>query len=178
LLCDEKFQERLDRVSALLRRPAKFTDSSGFENAIVAAVEHPLGGTVAYVECRSKWVGRTQDINYQLNLLLPNGEKVLWEVETYNPFFGCNVRFLEWYGRAVLVIYREKHRMYAARVGIDGKTACREVADDWVLQGPQIAFRGWREPLVRRLTIPGLVELPALTEEQAAAWGLSTPREW
>lgn len=166
------------QVADRLGRPVTFTDPQGYECEITAASEHPTSGAVAYIECRSQWRGQAQDITYTLHLRQADGQTVAWEPHTYNPFFGCDVRFLEWYGSAVVVIYREKHQTYAARVGIDGGAEYKAVADDWVLAGPQLAHRGWREPEVKRLTIPGLEELPALTEQQAIGWDLLPPKRW
>jgi uncharacterized protein (TIGR02996 family) len=175
---EEASFQRRERIAARLGRPVTFTDSKGYEQEIVAAAEHPATDSVAYVECRSKWIGNTQDIKYHLKLRRLDSETVAWDVETYNPYFGCNVRFLEWYGDTVLIIYREKHRTYAARVGLDYRIEYKELSDDWILEGPQIAFRKWQDPIIRRLRIPELEPLPELTEQQALAWNICPPKTW
>jgi hypothetical protein len=50
--------------------------------------------------------------------------------------------------------------------------AFKEIADDWVLDGRFPGYRGYLDTMVRRLAIPGLDELPSLSEEEAGDWEL------
>jgi uncharacterized protein (TIGR02996 family) len=163
---------RAEQAAEALGRPVRYIDDEGYERDIVAAAMHHLTGAVGYVECRSQQRGQFLDINYHLRLRDDRGREAAWEVETYNPFFGCNVGFLEWYGDVVLVIYEEKHDTWICRFGVDAPAAFKVIEDDWVLDGRQLGYRGYQETMVRRLTIPGLDWLTPLTAEEAAEWGL------
>src|SRR5436305_1163922 len=81
-----------------LGRPAQYTDDEGYEISMHAAAASGLNGALAYLESRSQWRGGFHDIRYHLRLRDRTGRGAAWEPETYNPFFGCRVRFLEWYG--------------------------------------------------------------------------------
>jgi hypothetical protein len=51
----------------------------------------------------------------------------------------------------------------------------KEVEDDWVIDGSHLGHRGYGETVVRRLSLPGLADLPSLSVEEAAAWDLVPP---
>jgi hypothetical protein len=133
---------------------------------------------VAYVECRSQPRGNYLDINYHLRVRDGSGREAAWEVRSYNPYFGCNMQFLGWFGDAALGIYREKHDTYVCRFGLDSPARFLAVEDEWVLDGRQLGYRGYRETGVRRLALPGLAALPPLSADEAAEWGLQPPKSW
>jgi uncharacterized protein (TIGR02996 family) len=165
---DRMIRDRIDAVARAIGRPAKYTSAFGYEVEITDAATCVRTGAMAYLESQSKTVNHFCDINYTLRLRGPGGQATSWEPETYNPYFGCRVRFLEWYDNVVLFIYREKHRTYIARVGFDVLPDYREIEHDWVLSGEQLGYIGYRETVVRRLSIPQLEELPPLSLAEAA----------
>src|SRR4051794_15905977 len=109
---------RVDAVAQALGRRVQYTDDEGYEVSMHAAATGGLTGAMAYLESRSQWRGDFHDVRYHLRLCDSAGREAAWEPETYNPFFGCRVRFLEWYGDVVLFIYEEKHRTYICRFGL------------------------------------------------------------
>jgi uncharacterized protein (TIGR02996 family) len=163
---------RLEQVTARLGRPVTFIDSEGYQREIVGGAENDHTLAVAYVESRSQQRGAFLDIKYHLHVRETDGREAAWEVETYNPYFGCRVRFLEWYAETVVIIYREKHNTYICRFGVDFPVRFKCIEDYWILNCHQIAYRRYRESSVQRLTIPGLSQLPPLSEEEAESWGL------
>jgi uncharacterized protein (TIGR02996 family) len=172
---------RAEQAAGVLGRPVRYVDEQGYERDIIAAAAHGLTGALAYVERRSKqrWGYNRSlqqwgylDIHFHLRVRDRSGREAAWEVPTYNPYFGCDVRFLEWYGDVALVIYREKHRMYAGRFGLDSPAEFKVIEDDWVLDGGQLGYWNDTETSVRRLAIPGLEELPPLSADEAGTWGL------
>jgi uncharacterized protein (TIGR02996 family) len=169
---------RIEVAALALGRRPKSTDGKGYELTIEAAATCPLSGRVAFLESRSKWRGEMHDIRFDLRLRDPAGDATSWEPETYNPYFGCSTRFLEWYGDVVLFIYREKHTTYLARIGFDSRPDYREIADDWLLSGRQIAHIGWSATEVRRLSIPRFEELPPLFIAKARELELLPDTRW
>jgi uncharacterized protein (TIGR02996 family) len=167
---------RAELAAGVLGRPVQYVDQQGYERHIVAAATHGLTGALAYVERRSRQRWRYLDIHFHLRVRDLSGAEAAWEVQSYNPYFGCDVRFLEWFGHVALVIYREKHRMYVGRFGLDAPAEFKAVEDDWVLDGRHLGHRGYRETSVRRLAIPGLQELPPLSADEAAVWALLPPK--
>jgi uncharacterized protein (TIGR02996 family) len=170
--------QRAKVVAEVLGRPARYVDEEGYERDIVAAATSGQSDALAYVESRSQQRGDYLDIKFHLRARDGRGREAVWEVETYNPYFGCDVRFLEWYGNVVLVIYREKHRTYICRFGLDCPAEFKAIEDHWVLDGRQLAYWGYQETSVRRLAIPGLEGLPSLSADEAARWELLPTKFW
>lgn len=163
---------RIDEVATLLERKVQYVDDEGYDRHIVAAARHPFSAALAYVECRSQQQGNFFDINYHLRLRDPAGREVARKVESYNPYFGCDVRFLEWYHDVVLMIYREKHQTYVCRFGFDGPALFRAIREEWIVSGVQLGYRNHTDKIVHRLSMPELRSLPSLTLEQAELWEL------
>jgi uncharacterized protein (TIGR02996 family) len=164
--------QRIERAAEWLGRQVAFVDTDGYDRAIVAAAVHFHQQPLAYVESRQQWHGRVLDIHFHLRIQDRKDRSAAWEIASYNPFFGCDVRFLEWIGETVLLIYHEKRHTYICRFGIDFPAKFKIIEDRWVLDGSQLGHQGFQETSVRRLTIPGLEELPSLSSEVAAKWQL------
>jgi uncharacterized protein (TIGR02996 family) len=169
---------RLELAATSLGRPVRFTDAEGYEMEIGAAVVCTQTAAVAYVESRSLWRGHHHDIRYHLRICGVTGERVEWEVESYNPYFGCDVGFLEWYWDRVLLIYREKHQTYICRLGLHSPANYRTITDFWVVDGTQIGYWGYQDQTVRRLALPELTELPAVSEAEATNCQLLPKKFW
>ena len=160
---------RIEDASWALDRPARRTDADGYALTITAAATSELTGTIAYLEERSQWRDEYHDIHYHLHLHDPQGRTAVWEPYTYNPFFGCDTRFMEWYGDVVLFIYREKHNTCIARFGFDVPARYHETEDYWMLDGREFTFIGYHQKEVRRLSVPELDPLPPLSLAEARA---------
>jgi hypothetical protein len=101
---------------------------------------------------------------YLLHVRDRSDRMAAWELKWYrDSAYPCEVRFLEWYGNAVLVIYREKHQTYTCRFGLDSPAQHKVIGsryDLWVVDGRRLGYRRYQETSVRRLAIPSLEELP------------------
>ena len=124
----------LDRVSEVLGRPTRCLDEDGFQREVIAAaVGAP--GELAWVESRAKGTAEAMDVSFQL-FARRGGEQLLkWEVETYNPYFGCIPGHLSWWGERILFVYREKHRTVAASVPLTGEASLHLMDDEWEIEG-------------------------------------------
>jgi uncharacterized protein (TIGR02996 family) len=156
------------------------TDEKGYQVEVCDAATSGLTGALAYLQCRSKWRGDSGDISYYLYLRDAAGFSTAWTPYTYNPYFGCTTKFLEWYGDVVIFIYEEKHDHYAACFGFGSPARYHKIDDYWVLDGRELGFIGYRETEVRRLSVPDLEPLPSLTQDEATARGLmpAAPTWW
>jgi hypothetical protein len=171
--------ERVQEAAGILGRQSCITDSDGYECELVAAAIS-VSGRVAYVESRAKDVGphplgefgRLIDISIRIHLVEKDGTNRSVDIESYNPFFGCEVRFFEWFGDTAVLIYREKHWTFACRFGDIWPPRFVKIEDDWILHNNQLACLGYREESVRRLSVPELQELEPLAKEAAAELGL------
>jgi uncharacterized protein (TIGR02996 family) len=169
---------RVELAANALGRPVRYVDEDGYERDIVAAAKNALTEELAYVECRSQRRGGYLDINFHLRVRDHSGREAAWEVESYNPFFGCRVRFLEWYGHTALLIYREKHRTYVCRFGLGSTAVFKDIEDHWVLDGRHLGYWGYMDKEVRRVAIPSLLELSTLSADEAAEWNLLPEKSW
>ena len=113
---EEPDSEKLQEAARILGRKPSFTDEAGYECELIAAAIS-ASKRLAYVESRARdagpdlhgEAGRKIDISIRIHLVDAGGANRSVDIESYNPFFGCDVRFFEWVGDTVVLIYREKH---------------------------------------------------------------------
>lgn len=137
-----------------------------------------LGGAVAVETGRVGWIEQQTDppqdgyVPVRIELRVAQGGQPLgaMEVPTYNPFFGCDVRHMRWYGEALILIYREKHRMILARMEppYTGLTMAR-IHDRFIVDGDAVYFVSDHAELLEGLLLPSLA--PALPLPPAGPLG-------
>jgi hypothetical protein len=167
--------ERIEVAARMLGRAPFFKDDGGCEHEIIGAAVSETA-QLAYVESRTKdgganphgTGGRHIDVSIRIHLLGRDGTDLSEEIESYNPFFGCSVRFFEWIGETVVLIYREKHWTFACRFGDVWPPKFHKIEDDWLIHSNQLAYIGYKERLVRRLRFPALDPLGPLPRDEAA----------
>jgi hypothetical protein len=79
------------------------------------------------------------------------------------------------------MIYVEKHGTRVCRFGLDSPAEFKRIGYinvSWVVDGRHLGYRDLQETSVRRLTIPGLEELPSLSAEEATEWELLPAKRW
>jgi hypothetical protein len=175
---DEPDPEVIAQAATLLGRESFFVDRRGYECEIIAAAIQPKLGHVAYVESRAKkkWWSSVVDIAIKIHLRDTDGTDRSIDIQSYNPFFGCDVRFFDWYDDVSLLIYREKHDTYACRFGItEWPPRFVEIEDRWLIRESVLAYIGYKQEMVRRLRIPDLVGLEPLDMSEAEGLGLLPP---
>jgi hypothetical protein len=157
--------------------PVKYVDADGYEREIIAGAEHDLG-SLAYVQCRAKEIGQVVDINFHIHLRVSGHPDRSWPIKSYNPYFGCDVGLFTWLEETVLFIYREKHDTYVCVFGPTKLPIFKKIQDDWVISERTIGFWGYRESRVSLLTVPDLVALDPITEQEAQSRALLPPKYW
>jgi len=167
----------LEKAAAMLATPVRFTDADGYEIELIAAVVN-AARSIVYVRSRAKQLESQVDVEFRVHLRDAHGADDSWCLETYNPFFGCEVRFLQWFGESAVLIYREKHHTYACRIRPRTQPHFVQLADDWVVRGNTLAFWEWNDTRVSRMSLPDLRPLQPMTEEEASAAGLRPAKRW
>jgi len=151
------------RVTAKLQELADagegFTDDEGYVWLITAYSIDDDHRRVAWVEWRDRDRGRIVNDNYYLKARDESGALFLWEIETYNPYFGCSVRFLNWIDDAVVLIYEDKHDTFVAVMRKDQDVQRVEITDDWAVQGDVLTYGTASPDEIRRLRLPSLEEV-------------------
>jgi hypothetical protein len=171
--------ERVAAAARLLGRPVFLVDADGYECEIVGAATS-ASGDIAFVQSRAKDVGSNRyganqrhiDVSIRVHLVEPSGRHSSADIESYNPFFGCDVRFFEWIGRIAVLIYREKHWTFACRFGDIWPPRFVKIEDDWFINGSILGYVGYREEVVRRLSFPELDVLEPIPAAEATRSGL------
>ena len=96
-------------------------------------------------------------------------------IRSYNPFFGCEVGFLEWLTpETALLIYTEKHRTYAVRVGDRWYPRFVEIEDRWRINDNTLSFIAHRTQTVQLLHLPYLTPQPAISVRASGNHGTSS----
>ena len=171
--------ERIADVAQLLGRPVSLVDADGYECELIGAAVGP-NKQFAFVESRAKDVefnryGANQrhiDISIRVHLVDESGERRFAEIESYNPFFGCDVRFFEWVGSMSVLIYREKHWTFAYCLGDVWPPRFVKIEDVWIINGDTFGYIGYKEEAVRRLRFPELDPLEPISVAEAKQVGL------
>lgn len=94
------------------------------------------------------------------------------EVPTYNPYFGCRVGFMHWYGDALVVIYREKHQTLALRLHPPAEAlTLATLKDSWVFDEDTVYFVSERPGLLEGRLLPSLeLALPLPVPRRASVF--------
>lgn len=138
------------KAAELLGRSPYYVDASGYECEIIAAAIRP-SSAVAYVESRAKGAGfnrdglagRQIDVSIKIHFDDLAGGHQAVDIESYNPFFGCDVRFLKWYGRSALLIYCEKHWTFACEVGLVWPPTFFKIEERWAITASAAVTTLW-----------------------------------
>lgn len=156
---------------ARLGRPGEWIDEHGYEHAIVGAALD--GPRVAWVERKSRTDGGWEDIDYHLRGRVGDEQALEWVVDTYNPYFGCTVGFMRWFGDRVAIVYREKHHTIVAMLD-GGGARLRKIDDRWRVVGEDLVLADSRaRGLVEVVRLPDLARgapLPRAAAEASPRW--------
>lgn len=164
----------LERAAAMLGRAVSFVDRRGYQCELLAvAVDEPTG-RVAYVESRmkKKWWSAWIDVTLKFHLRDANGGDRSANLETYNPFFGCEIGCLVWIDEAAVLIYEEKHNTYVCTCGPHWPPKYVQIENDWIISDGVLGYRDDQQDQVQRLTVPTLTPLEPLSQAEAEAVGL------
>lgn len=139
---------------ARLGCPTMWIADDAAEHEIVAGAVD--GERLAWVERRWLICGDYEDVEYTLCMRSGAGPMREWIVDTYNPYFGCTVGYMRWWGDSVVMIYREKHKTIVCRIDPDGSPQLRRIADRWRVAADQVLFASEARGLVERMRLPDL----------------------
>lgn len=161
---DDAMTEAIAAACARLGRAAEVTTANGELNTVVAAALD--GERVAWVEQRWRNAGYEDIEGY--TLWACGATEWGWEVDTYNPWFGCTVHWMRWFGDSLVVVYSEKHRTIACALDREGAPRMRVVSSAWQIVGDTLLFASEARGLVERVSLPELVVWAPLPADAAA----------
>src|SRR5262249_19139502 len=129
---DQPNPEEISRAAAILSRDPFYTDHNGFDCEIIAATINADLRRFVYVESRAKKGPQFVNVTIKIHFVDSHGSDFAVDIESYNPFFGCDVRFIGWINNDVaLLIYREKHHAFVYRVGDAWPPVFAKIDDRW-----------------------------------------------
>jgi hypothetical protein len=149
--------EMIRPAAVILNREPLYVDSEGFERELIAATINPDGKRVVYVESRAKESGQFVDVSIKIHYLDRDGRTASIDIESYNPFFGCDVGLLDWLNDDyALLIYTEKHWTFAYRIGDQWPPQFVKIDRWWQIADNVLSYMAYKVDVVKRLRIPGL----------------------
>jgi hypothetical protein len=168
--------EQIARAAQLLGREAFFTDDLGYECEIIAAAVHSDDQRMVYVESRAKEGTQFVDIAIKIHYVDASGCNNQVDIESYNPFFGCDVGLIEWFDdETAILVYREKHWTFIYHIVDDWPPKFVKIEDRWQIQSNVLSYRAYRDDTVHRLELPSLSPIPEITIAEAQKLGQLPP---
>ena len=155
--------EQISAAAAQLGRPVQFISDDGYQCELISAAVDSETNSIAYVESRARNAGDFVDVTIKTHLRDPSGNEHSCDIESYNPYFGCDVVFLRWIGDAAILIYNEKHDTYVCRLAMVWPPSFIEIEDRWMINDSILSYIGYKEKHVRRMTFPQLEEMESLS---------------
>ncbi|MCA9198871.1 MAG: hypothetical protein KDJ36_17220 [Hyphomicrobiaceae bacterium] len=170
--------EAIERAATILGRTPFFVDRRGYECELIAAAVQSPSNRVVYVESRAKkrrWTSMV-DITIKIHYVDANGKSASVDIESYNPFFGCDVGMMEWINDDVaLLIYSEKHWTFVYRIGDTWPPKFAKIDERWSIKDDVLSFMAYNADVVHRLQIPSLESLADIPVSEAEADGSLPP---
>lgn len=160
---DEAMQAGAAAVCARLGRPVDEVEDGATSTVIAGVID---GERIAWVVQHWRDSGYEDIDGYSLHMRRGADERV-WEVDTYNPWFGCTVHLMRWYGDELAVVYSEKHHTIACVLGFTGAPRLRVLDYRWQAIGDVLLYAGEARGLVERVRLPDLEICAPLPVEEA-----------
>jgi hypothetical protein len=172
---EAEFTEVAAALRGLLASSSTYTDDVAYTWQVIAAAIDDEKERAAWVEWKEKDRGRIVDVFYYLKARDELGRPRRWEIETYNPYFGCTVGFLGWAGDAAVLVYRDKHDSYVACLDKNNDARRVEISDEWLVSGDIVLYRSEQPDRVERLTLPSLDSAGSIGADEAERQNLLPP---
>ncbi len=162
------FDKSIEEFCKYSCRNKSHVDKHGFEYEVIAAAKHSED-IWGFLECKAKDDKGMVDITFTVYLSKQNKVVHSWEIESYNPYFGCDVSYIKWRSDSLVVIYEEKHDTYLAVVSLDATDKFKVIEYKWCLSNDTVYYRGYKETVVKQVVIPSLITKNDIALEQAKA---------
>lgn len=175
---DARDPKTIERAASILGRDPFYVDRRGYECELIAAAVQSPSNRVVYVESRAKkrWWSSMVDITIKIHYVDANGKSASVDIESYNPFFGCDVGMIEWINDDVaLLIYSEKHWTFVYRIGDTWPPHFAKIDERWSIKDDVLSFLAYNGDVVQRLQIPSLKPLGSVPISEAETDGSLPP---
>jgi hypothetical protein len=181
------FTEDIAQLCKILNRQSEFVDAAGYTNELTAATIDLESERYAWVECKSKEadIHGYVDVHFYLYVMVKKRIVVEWEIETYNPYFGCQVELLHWLPEHLIIIYHEKHDNFICSFNvrsieptkppISKPIARRELPDEWSIGADMVVSSSATVDKVDRMALPTLKLLKSWSANYARSIGALPP---
>lgn len=131
-------------------------DSEPPGRAVVAGVLEDSTGRVAWIE-EGTQAPQQGYLPVELTINVAGGESPAWRtgLYTYNPYFGCDVHLIRFFGDVLVIVYTDKHGPLVARaVPAAGERSTIRIGDDFAFKDDVLAHTDEYEDVVHHLSLP------------------------
>lgn len=167
----------IEHAASILERERFYVDKQGYECELIAAAYHPPTSRLAYLETRAKrrrWTSMV-DVSIKVHLRDISGKDSSVDIKSYNPFFGCDVGFLQWVDDTSVLIYTEKHDTYVCAFGTQWPPQFIAIEERWLIKDDVLTYIGYEQAVVQRRSIPDLTLLDPIQVSEAEQMGILPP---
>jgi len=139
---------------------------------VLAACDRGEGTRIVALrfQCSESWVRRAKQERRELGKTAPiltRRRVPKWEVYRVRI-----IELIEWVGRTVVLIYREKHSSIACRFGDIWPPGFVEIQDDWSINGNTLNYVEYKKDAVGRLSLPDLEVMDSISMSEAFRLGI------
>jgi hypothetical protein len=160
-----------ERIKEFLGTEKEFTDKDGYLHEILALTKN--NENICVIESKEKMVKNLLDISIKCKIL-SNGKLIIEkDIESYNPFFGCDVLFIAWIEDSVIFVYTEKHNTYVGKYTIDTDIVFQNIGRTWKYSKNILGFYKWNDENIYILQIPELKIIGKVNEKTAGELGIN-----
>jgi hypothetical protein len=155
---DKPYEELLGERAEAFSLGTMHRPPSGESLRVLGGAVDAASGRVAWIEERSQ-EPENGYVPVDIDLVVAWGgeQRSKIPVPTYNPYFGCRVRHMRWYGEALVFIYREKHLTIAARMDPPHRALeMRVLGDGCAVDGDTVYFASDHPGLIEARVLPSL----------------------
>ncbi|HEX8702019.1 MAG TPA: hypothetical protein VF815_24530 [Myxococcaceae bacterium] len=160
-------QALLAAIGRALWRDTPYEEGDGpFEDLPARRRRTVLGGAVEPRSGRVAWVEQLVDdpqgeyvpVRFDIHVAGGGSSHTYVQAPTYNPYFGCTVTHVGWWGESLVVLYEEKHLALVARMNppYDGTLDLVRLGEPYALEGDTVYFASRHSGLLEGVLLPSL----------------------
>ncbi|MFB5651113.1 hypothetical protein ACE5IS_10740 [Leptospira wolffii] len=148
-----------------------YTDETGYKHDMLGLSKNSKGD-ICFVEAKYKRLEHIVDVSIKFHIRRSDGFEIEKEIESYNPFFGCDVHFIDWVDRITVLVYTEKHNTYVGIGSFEEGIQYFNIGKEWKLNGNLIGYYKWKDDKISVLKLPSLTKIGMTLKNVAIAVGI------
>ena len=160
-----------DLIKKYLGTDKEFSDQNNYLHEILAMAIK--GDIVCVIESKEKQIKDLLDISIKCKIITNTDVIKEKDIESYNPFFGCEVHFIEWFEDSVIFVYSEKHNTYIGKYKTGSDIVFQNIGRNWKNSKNLFAFYKWNDEHIYVVDIPELDIIGKISKNNAKEIGIN-----